>query len=151
MKYLICILIISSLTLCFSQSYVEEVRKFQQDLNDEFLDPETSPLEESKIKSFKGHVFFEVNQDYCIKAEFIKSSDIVTFQMKTSTRRMPTYDKYGIAKFTINGKQYQVTLYQSHRLRESEKYKDYLFLPYTDLTNGFESYGGGRYIDLSIP
>ena len=34
---------------------------------------------------------------------------------------------------------------------QSEKYKNYLFLPYTDLTNGFESYGGGRYIDLTIP
>ncbi len=27
-------------------------------------------------------------------------------------------------------------------------YKNYLFLPFTDLTSGEESYGGGRYIDL---
>ncbi len=27
-------------------------------------------------------------------------------------------------------------------------YKDHLFLPFTDLTSGEESYGGGRYIDL---
>lgn len=151
MRHLIFILIISSLNVCFSQSHIDEVDKFQKDLNNEFLDPETSPLDESKIKGFKGHDFFEINQDYCIKAEFIKSIDIVTFQMKTSTNRMPTYDRYGIAKFTLNGKQYQLSLYQSHRLRESEKYKNYLFLPYTDLTNGFESYGGGRYIDLTIP
>jgi len=26
-----------------------------------------------------------------------------------------------------------------------------LFLPFTDLTNGTVSYGGGRYIDLKIP
>ena len=32
-----------------------------------------------------------------------------------------------------------------------EGYEDYLFLPFTDLTNGEETYGGGRYIDLSIP
>ena len=104
MRYLIFILIISSLNLCFSQSHIDEVDEFQKDLNNEFLDPETSPLDESKIKSFKGHDFFEINQDYCIKAEFIKSIDIVTFQMKTSTSRMPTYDKFGIAKFNLNGK-----------------------------------------------
>jgi uncharacterized protein (DUF1684 family) len=25
------------------------------------------------------------------------------------------------------------------------------FLPFTDETNGMESYGGGRYIDLNVP
>jgi uncharacterized protein (DUF1684 family) len=28
---------------------------------------------------------------------------------------------------------------------------DYLFIPFTDLTNGHGSYGGGRYLDLTIP
>ena len=28
---------------------------------------------------------------------------------------------------------------------------DHLFLPFTDNTNGVETYGGGRYIDLKIP
>ena len=30
-------------------------------------------------------------------------------------------------------------------------YKDYLFLPFTDPTNGVTTYGGGRYLDLMIP
>ena len=28
---------------------------------------------------------------------------------------------------------------------------DYLFLPFTDLTSGVDTYGGGRYIDQKIP
>ena len=32
-----------------------------------------------------------------------------------------------------------------------EGLEDYLFLPFIDDTNGEESYGGGRYIDLRIP
>ena len=32
----------------------------------------------------------------------------------------------------------------------SEKYKDYLFIPFTDKTSGIETYGGGRYIDLVL-
>jgi len=31
------------------------------------------------------------------------------------------------------------------------EYKDYLFFPFTDLTNNASTYGGGRYIDLRIP
>ena len=45
----------------------------------------------------------------------------------------------------------KLNIYQNHRLRKMEKYRNHLFLPFTDLTNGEETYGGGRYIDLSIP
>jgi hypothetical protein len=30
-------------------------------------------------------------------------------------------------------------------------YRDYLFIPFTDLTNSNETYGGGRYIEAKIP
>jgi uncharacterized protein (DUF1684 family) len=31
------------------------------------------------------------------------------------------------------------------------KYKNYLFLPFKDHTNGNGSYGGGRYLDMEVP
>ena len=31
---------------------------------------------------------------------------------------------------------------------QDEKYRDYLFIPFTDLTSGNESYAGGRYFDF---
>ncbi len=30
-------------------------------------------------------------------------------------------------------------------------FKDYLFLPFHNLTNTYETYGGGKYLDLRIP
>jgi uncharacterized protein len=44
-----------------------------------------------------------------------------------------------------------LSLYQNHELRTTETHKNHLFLPFKDLTNGTESYGDGRYLDLSIP
>jgi len=32
-----------------------------------------------------------------------------------------------------------------------EEYKNYLFIPFKDLTSGTETYGGGRYMDIMIP
>ena len=32
-----------------------------------------------------------------------------------------------------------------------KKLKDYLLVPFGDATSGFESYGGGRYMDFNIP
>ena len=36
-------------------------------------------------------------------------------------------------------------------LSKKPGYANYLFVPITDLTNGEETYGGGRYIDLRGP
>ena len=71
--------------------------------------------------------------------------------MKTSTARRPAYKKYGEIKFKIHGKKFKLNIYQNQRLMNNKLYADHLFLPFTDLTNGDESYGGGRYIDLTKP
>ena len=36
-------------------------------------------------------------------------------------------------------------------LMRKDAYKDYLFLPFRDATNGKQTYGGGKYLDLKIP
>jgi len=58
---------------------------------------------------------------------------------------------FGILTFSIEGKEFSLPVYQSQSLMQKKEYKDYLFLPFTDLTNGNETYDGGRYIDLRIP
>jgi len=39
-------------------------------------------------------------------------------------------------------------VYQSQSLLQSDQYKDYLFIPFTDLTSGNGTYEAGRYIDI---
>ena len=53
-------------------------------------------------------------------------------------------------KFRVVGR-LKVTSNSPFFLMKTQEYKDYLFFPFTDLTNGEESYSGGRYIDLHIP
>ena len=71
--------------------------------------------------------------------------------MQTSSDRQPVYVKYADLYFTLKGKKMKLAVYQSQSLKENPEYFDYLFLPFTDLTNGEGSYSGGRYIDLRIP
>jgi hypothetical protein len=131
--------------------YVEKMKLFQEELNKEFKNPDKSPLTRREQKRFKGHDFFPINKSFRVEAKFIRAQDQVPFKMKTTTDRVPIYEKYGEAIFEIEDKKYKLNIYQNHRLRKMEKYKNHLFLPFTDLTNGEETYGGGRYIDLSIP
>jgi uncharacterized protein (DUF1684 family) len=71
--------------------------------------------------------------------------------MKTSTGRLPEYVKYGELHFTLSGKTHVLTVYQNLELVQKPEYKDYLFIPFMDETNGFDTYGGGRYLDFRIP
>jgi len=71
--------------------------------------------------------------------------------MKTTTDRLPVYKLYATANFKLNGENFSLEIYQNEKLLLTPDYEDYLFLPFTDLTNGESSYGGGRYIDLLLP
>src|SRR4051812_14133673 len=71
--------------------------------------------------------------------------------MKTSTARLPKYRKYAELEFTLQGKAFKLAVYQSSDLMKNVIYKNYLFLPFKDLSSGKETYGGGRYIDLELP
>lgn len=151
-----CKLFLSLITLTFSlnvfsQDYKESIIEFQTEMNKKFKDPEKSPLTKKYRRKFKKLDFYPINEEYRVKADFERVKNAIPFQMKTTTGRLPTYEVYGIATFMIDNREYNLTIYQSHKLRETEEFKSHLFLPFTDLTNGEETYVGGRYIELEIP
>lgn len=53
--------------------------------------------------------------------------------------------------FTIDGLDFKLNVYKNIELSKKKGYEDHLFLPFSDLTCGTESYLGGKYIDLKIP
>jgi uncharacterized protein (DUF1684 family) len=135
----------------FSQTYINELNEYQRIMNEEFSDSLKSPLTDSDRNLFKNLDFFNIDSTYRIKAIFKRTPYEIPFPMKTTTSRAPMYVKYGEANFILNGSNCLLNIYQNIDLIKKEGYANYLFLPFTDLTNGNESYGGGRYIDLKIP
>ncbi len=130
---------------------IAAIKKFQKELNAEYLNPKKSPLRGDNLKNFKKHPFFPINLKYRVTANFIKTENPVPFELPTSSGKFKQYQEYGKATFDLDGKPFTLTLYQSLDLMKMEKYKDYLFLPFRDLTNEKETYGGGKYMDLKIP
>ena len=51
----------------------------------------------------------------------------------------------------MDGTEYTLNVYQSQQLSTDPDYADYLFVPFTDATNGESTYPSGRYLDLHIP
>lgn len=128
----------------------QTAKEFQEELNNEYADSTKSPLTEADLNVFRGLDFFPINEMYIVKAQFIRTKKEKVFQMKTSTSRLPEYKKYGELHFAIDGVAYKLNVYQSMDLMKKKEYKNHLFLPFSDLTNGKESYIGGRYIDMEI-
>ena len=129
----------------------ETAGEFQATLNKEYANREESPLTDEDFKSFKGLDFYPINEKFIVAAKFVRTPNEKVFKMKTTGTRLPEYVKYGELHFTLDGQSFKLNLYQNIELTQKEGYADYLFLPFSDLTCGKESYIGGRYIDMKIP
>ena len=139
---------------CFTSTYAQKdvaaAEKFQSELNKSYADSLKSPLMKDDLKQFKGLDFYPIDEKYIVEAIFIRTKKEKSFKMKTTTSRSPIYKKYGELHFSIDGKELKLNVYQNVDLKKKPGYDDYLFLPFSDLTCGKESYIGGRYVDMRI-
>lgn len=128
-----------------------DILAFQESLDESFKDPEISPLPDRFRARFNGLEFYEPDTSFRVMARLDRTPDALPFQMPTSTDEVAAERIYGVLSFKLNGKPYQLEVYQSPELVMEKGYEDYLFLPFSDLTNGNGTYEGGRYIDMRIP
>jgi len=129
---------------------ISEIYSFQDELNNFYKDPNTSPLR-SEAVSFKKHKFFPINLKYRVEAIVERLENEPFFEIPTSGSLTPEYRRFAILRFEIDGKPQELTLLQNKGNLRNPLYRNRLFLPYQDQTNGHQTYGGGRYIDLLVP
>jgi len=153
MKYFLCFTLFIMTLSVFAQKKVvmRDNEMYRVSENEKFSNIETTILTEEDFKLFKELDFYPIDLKYHIKAKFIRTPNEKPFLMPTTTERLPEYVKYGEAHFTIDGTALKLELYQNTTPYDEPGYEDYLFLPFTDLTSGDGSYGGGRFLDARIP
>ena len=147
----ICILLFSLFLLlnCDNRKrYNNDLTPFQREINDFFKDASVSPLKKRDLKNFRGLDFFTYDSTYLVTAKLTKTPKEKPFMMLTTTDMVVEYIKYGTVSFELLDNQYSLDIYKN---LEDPNERDNLFLPFLDDTNGNESYGGGRYINLDIP
>ena len=92
--------------------------------------------------------FFPIDKSYRVVASFKRIIDTTGFDINTSSGKKQKYFIYGLLSFKLHDSLVHLYVYQSAALMKQEKLKDYLFVPFGDATSGFESYGGGRYMEF---
>lgn len=123
---------------------------FRDGRDKEFRDKAESPLRAEDFATFKGLNYFPVDKNFRVTASLTRTPSEKWFQMPTSSGRTKKFIKFGILKFKIYGKALTLSVYQMDReiAAKFPEYADLLFIPFKDLTNRTDTYGGGRYIDM---
>ncbi len=147
MKSILLIAIVISLIKVNAQTYDDSIFAYCQQYKKDLYEDEHAPLKKRDIKYVN---FFQPDEAYRITAAIQLIVDAKQFDMPTSSGKIKQYIKYADAVFFVNDLQQHLAIYQSIALREKDEYKNYLFIPFNDATNGEVTYGGGRYIDITI-
>jgi uncharacterized protein len=154
--FLILALLISSVTIKAQSTGVFDPSKYtaaikaerkQKDI--EMRTDEKSPIPENEKATFEKLNYYKPNTSFRKVAAFERFDQATHFLMKTTTDRLPEYSLYGAVTFTHKGKDYTLNVYQNIELVKKPGYDKHLFIPFNDETNGKETYGGGRFLDVS--
>ncbi len=137
---------VSCIMLLGCSSVQKEIMEHRVKYKADFLTDPRSPLKEKDLEKLS---FFPPSPNYRLKARFTPTPEAEPFEMLTYSGITRSYRKWGIATFRWEKARITLAIYQNLTLLSNPLYKDYLFLPFKDLSNSETTYGGGRYLNMS--
>lgn len=129
-----------------SDQYAARLAKERQTKDDSFRRVQGSPLSQDQRQTFDSLKYFSPNKDYRLDAQLEAFTQRDTVSMALTDGKAEKYLRWGKAAFILNKQEYKLTLFLKADGKDST-----LFIPFTDRTNGFATYGGGRYLDAALP
>lgn len=118
---------------------------------DRFMRSRESPVPEGKRETFPPLSYFPIDETYRVPASLTVAggperpalqADVL--ELPTSTGQRRQMRRIGTLRFTLQGKELTLTAFVDATQNDMRR----LFVPFGDLTNGNETYPGGRYLDL---
>lgn len=102
------------------------------------------PVPEAKKGEFLPLAYFPVDPDYNVPGVLKPASEGPTLIMPTSTGQQRKMRRVGVLEFTLKGQSMKLTAFVEEGTRDLDR----LFVPFSDMTSGTETYPAGRYMDL---
>jgi hypothetical protein len=144
---MLCFLLIAAFE--FSQedsaSFVRTIEMLRQQRNSEMA--QGNELLDADKKNFSGLHYFPVDLKYRFTLQLQKMKKMELANIIASDGRQRPARVFGFFDFTIDNTPCRLYVYRLSDV--AKKYPKLLFIPFTDGTSNRESYGGGRYIDLT--
>jgi uncharacterized protein (DUF1684 family) len=105
-----------------------------------------SPVPAAQRESFAPLPYFPVDPAYRVPATLQIAPPAPAIEMPTSTGQRRQMRRVGTLAFSLKGQPLSLGAF----VEADEKDMRRLFVPFGDLTNGVETYQGGRYLDLEL-
>jgi uncharacterized protein (DUF1684 family) len=102
------------------------------------------PLPESRKAKFLPLAYYPVDPDYNVPGVLKMSKERPTLMMPTSTGSQRQMRRVGSVEFMLQNERMKLTAF----IEVGAPDLNLLFVPFTDPTNGTETYPAGRYMDL---
>lgn len=128
-----------------AQDFQAEIKTYREGYKEKFAHSAKSPISESDLKYLR---FYETDSTFRVKAKFTAAKGSMPFDLPTYSGITKEFVKYGEFSFKLKGIPYKLSVYRNLTIANLPIYKNHLFIPFKDLTNAQETYGGGRYLDL---
>lgn len=125
-------------------AYAAQVRQARAQKDAAFRSAPTSPIPVAERAAFGGLRYFKPDAAYRVVARLTRMA-LAPLPLALTGGSADAYVRWGTAEFELGGRPQKLTL-----LQKQGEAKE-LFLPFTDPTNGRQTYGGGRYLDLPVP
>ena len=124
----------------------ETTRAIRAEKDEMFKSSPDSPLQTEARATFVGLSYYDIKPGYRVPAYLAvdRSGPPVVIELQTSTNQKRRMRKVGTLSFTLERTALKLTAFAEDGSRLER-----LFVPFGDLTNRSETYGGGRYLDLS--
>jgi len=145
---ILLVIITVLLTSCgTSKSFRNEVDQYREAYKKDFLDTEASPLDADDLVLLD---FYNPDAKWKLTCNCILEDNAMPIDMPTYSGRTKKFKAYATAFCQYKNQKFSLKLYQNLALANQQEYAEHLFLPFKDLTNSDETYGGGRYMDYTI-
>ncbi len=128
------------------QTYAERLLADRAAKDEAFRTTASSPIPEAERATFQHLSYFPVDESYRVPASLQVSPEDAgrIIKMPTSTGQVRDMVRVGVLEFVLKGKPLKLSAFAD----ADDPRPARLFVPFTDLTTGTETYAGGRYLDL---
>ncbi len=148
MVRIICVLLLLSSAFCAGgQTYADSILQYRKQYIADLISDARSPIKSSQVKDLN---FFKPDAAYRVWGTVKETPGSQPFMIDTHSGKKKPFREFGTVTFTINDTIGTLHIYQSIDLVKEAAHKDDLFVPFTDGTTYDFTYGGGRYLDLSV-
>lgn len=141
----VLLLALAAAMACSSRepTYEEEIAGWRAE-KDRYMRSGESPVSAPKRDAFPPLPYFPIASTFRVPAalEVVRTDDVIEMSLSSGERRKMR--RVGFLDFTLQGQPLRLTAFVDATANDMRR----LFVPFGDLTNGAETYQGGRYLDL---